>query len=83
VIVDQQLVMALLERISATGFFDLKQEKPSEVCCDFFTYALTVQDEQVSNTITYSEGDSAAPAIFLETIEEVRLFLDQTLANRE
>ena len=75
--VDPAAVDALLEIIAQAGFFELVQPKPSNICCDFFTFALAVSNGDMENVITYNDGDPNKPAGLSEAVSAVQQMLSQ------
>jgi hypothetical protein len=61
-------VAAALEAIEQSGFYDLNQPKPSDVCCDFFHYTLVARDGSRFNAVSLSEGDPNMPVVFSESV---------------
>ena len=71
------VVDELLELIEQIGFFELVQPKPSNICCDFFTYTLAVSNGDLNNVITFSGGDPNIPAGLSEAVSAVQLIIAQ------
>jgi hypothetical protein len=59
--VESEKVTELLETIEQAGFFDLERPEPANVCCDFFTFTLTVRNGESENVVVISEGDPSIP----------------------
>lgn len=74
--VKPELVAGLLETIDQSGFYSLSQPKPSDVCCDFFTYTLIASEGSQRNAITLSEADPNMPESLLLTIRAVQELID-------
>jgi hypothetical protein len=51
------MVSELLDTIEQAGFFELEPPKTTDICCDFFTYTITVLDGVREKTVIFSEGD--------------------------
>ena len=75
--VDPASVDELLEIITQAGFFELVQPKPGNICCDFFTFTLTVNNGDMENVITYNDGDPNKPAGLSEAVSAVQQMLAQ------
>ena len=71
------VVDELLEIITQSGFFEIVQSKSSNICCDFFTYTLTVSTGEQNNVITLSDGDPNKPAGLSEAISAVQQVIAQ------
>lgn len=69
--VEASAVAAALETIKISGFYNLTQPEPSNICCDFFHYTLIVRDGVNSNVISLSEGEPNLPAAFNESVGAV------------
>jgi len=80
---DQELSVApadineLLKTIEATGFFELGQPKPANICCDFFTFTLSVSDGDLNNVITVNDGDPNKAAGLSEAVSAVQQLIAQ------
>jgi hypothetical protein len=75
--VDPAVVDELLEIIEQTGFFEFVQPKPSNICCDFFTFTLAVTNGDLNNVITYNGGDTNIPAGIAEAVSAVQQLIAQ------
>jgi hypothetical protein len=71
------VVDELLEIIEQTGFFEFVQPKPSNICCDFFTFTLAVTNGDLNNVITYNGGDTNIPAGIAEAVSAVQQVITQ------
>jgi hypothetical protein len=71
------IVEELLEIITQTGFFEIVQPKTSNICCDFFTYTLTVSTGNLNNTITFTDGDPNAPPGLTKAVSAVQQLITQ------
>lgn len=69
---DEQQVKTLLEAIDAAGFFELKNSYiPLNSCCDRFTYAITVQQDDKVKTVTTIDASPDAPQELQQIIDEI------------
>ena len=68
---DQKALLLLMDKIDGSGFFDLAQKESENICCDFFTYTITVLDGDRANSITISEADPDMSPGLEEVIREV------------
>lgn len=75
--VDPAVVVELLEVIAQTGFFELEQEKPKNICCDFFTYTLAANNGEQNNIITFSDGDPNLPPGLSDAVSVVKQLIGQ------
>lgn len=75
--VESGVIDELLELFSQTGFFELSQSKSSDICCDFFTYTLAVNNGEQINVITYTDGDPNAPPGLADLVSAVLQVTDQ------
>jgi hypothetical protein len=71
------VVDELLKIIEQTGFFEFVQPKPSNICCDFFTFTLAVTNGDLKNVITYNGGDTNIPAGIAEAVSAVQQVITQ------
>lgn len=67
----------LLETIGGTGFFELSQPKPGNICCDFFTFTLGVSYGDLKNVITINDGDPNKAAGFSAAVSAVQQLIAQ------
>ena len=58
---DQNALLLLMDKIDGSGFYDMDLAEPENICCDFFTFTITVLDGDRANSITISEADPAMP----------------------
>ena len=70
--VEPEEVTALLETIEQAGFFDLEQPEAADICCDFFTFTLTIKSGELEKRIVMSEGDPSIPQALSETLAAVQ-----------
>ena len=68
---DQNALLLLMDKIDGSGFFDLDLEESENICCDFFTFTITVVDGDRVNSITISEADPNMPPGLEEVIRSV------------
>lgn len=55
-----------------SGFFEMSFTQASAICCDFFTYTLTIQSGDMVNTVVVSEGDPKMPQELRELLFSVQ-----------
>jgi hypothetical protein len=55
-----------------SGFFEMSFPEAAAICCDFFTYTLTIHSEDRVNTVVVSEGDPKMPQELRELIAAVQ-----------
>lgn len=70
--VEPEEVTEALVTIEQTGFFNLEQREPSDICCDFFTYTLLVRSDDSENIVVISEGDPNIPRALSEALAAVQ-----------
>ncbi len=68
---DQKALLLLMDKIEGSGFFNLAQKESENICCDFFTYTITVLDGDRANSITISEADPDMPPGLEEIIRQL------------
>jgi len=68
---DQNALLLLMDKIDGSGFYDMDLEEPENICCDFFTFTITVLDGDRANSITISEADPTMPPSLDEVIRLV------------
>lgn len=73
--VEPEEVTATLAAIEQAGFFDLEQTEPSDICCDFFTYTLIVQNEDLEKVVVISEGDPNFPQALSDSFAAVQVLI--------
>ncbi len=54
------------------GFFDLSYESAPGICCDFFTYTITMQSEERANSVMVSDGDQKMPQELRDLLTSVQ-----------
>jgi hypothetical protein len=65
-------VTSLLHQIETTGFFDWHDlPPPRNVCCDRFTYVLTVRTPERENTVTTVDAAPQQPAGLQTILDQV------------
>lgn len=70
--VEPAVVEEALRLLDEANFFTLNMTKPSDVCCDFFTFTLTAQAEDGRmNSITISEGDAQMTDSLRQAIQHI------------
>lgn len=55
-----------------SGFFEMSLPEAAAICCDFFTYTLTIHSGNMVNTVVVSEGDPKLPQDLRELIASVQ-----------
>lgn len=74
--VDPALVQDIQTAAADIGFFDTVYGPPKNICCDFFTFTLTINSEDEVNTIVISDGDPNMPQEIRELISSVQQIVD-------
>ena len=70
--VEPEAIADAIELAEEIGFFDMPAKEAPDICCDFFTFTLSIQSGDQSNTITISEGDPNLPQEFRELLTSVQ-----------
>jgi len=70
--VADSVISSILSSSSETGFFTTSYTSPPAICCDYFTFTLTLHSGERANTISISDGDSKAPQELRELLASVR-----------
>ena len=70
--VEPEAVADVIELAEEIGFFDMPVKEAPDICCDFFTFTLTIHLGDQSNTITVSEGDPNLSQEFRELLTSVQ-----------
>jgi hypothetical protein len=74
----QEQVEALLQTIDGLGFFDMDASYlPKDVCCDRFSYELSVQYEGQAHQVVTMDGTETTPEAFWKILDEVQRFVDE------
>ena len=68
---DENALLLLMDKIDGSGFYDMDLEEPENICCDSFTFTITVLDGDRANSITISEADPTMPPSLDEVIRLV------------
>jgi len=73
---DIQVEPALVQEIQTTagefGFFDAVYMPPKNICCDFFTFTLSISSGDELNAVVVSDGDPNMPQEIRELISSVQ-----------
>lgn len=70
-------VEQLLERIEATGFFELNDAYlPEDTCCDRFFYTITVVNGSQVHTVKTLDGTPDMPEALQQTLSIIQTFID-------
>lgn len=75
-------VTVALDTVERSGFYDLNQPKPSDVCCDFFHYTLIARDGNQSNAVSLSEGEPDLPAAFSESVAAMLTLVENSFPSQ-
>jgi hypothetical protein len=75
--VDPEQVMGLVAAFEQAGFFDMKNAAgPGGTCADCFTYDVAVRSGEVANQVRFTDVDTSYSAEFMQTVQELNVFLD-------
>ncbi len=79
--VDPGAVSELMATLEDTGYFRERPVKGNPVCCDFFTFTLTVRRDDQEITFSYSDGDQSAPEFLRMATAAVQAFQEEVTAT--
>ncbi|MFN2187187.1 MAG: hypothetical protein ACK2T3_00310 [Candidatus Promineifilaceae bacterium] len=68
---DASWVQSILSSSLEGGFIDAAYTSPKNICCDFYTYTITITQDGKTNTIVVSDGDSSMPPEIRELITQL------------
>ncbi len=78
--VEPESVANILELAEENGFFMMSFVKTPNVCCDFFTFDLTIRTADLENSVRVSDGDPKMPDELRELILAVQQMLFDCIA---
>lgn len=70
--VEPESITNILTLAREKGFFEMSFKEVPAICCDFFTYTLTIHMGDMVNTIVVSEGDPKMPQELRELLASVQ-----------
>jgi hypothetical protein len=69
---DPEILIALLDEIEASGFFEIEDHVYFDYCCDFFSYTLIIRHGDKMKGIKISEADPDMPEGLQVALSAVR-----------
>ena len=80
-----QVEPALVQEIQTTAgefsFFDAVYMPPKNICCDFFTFKITISSGDELNAVVVSDGDPNMPQEIRELISSVQQIVNSCEAG--